>query len=372
MKHLLLASASIVAFAGAASAEVTFGGEATLGYNDTDNTWAGNNDLGDEYGFYYDADLNVTLSQELDNGLTASATFGLQIDEDTLDNASDNEVFSSDYLLSLTAGEAGGLYFGDIEFSPVAHWKSAGVMIADGFSEQDGENVLRGDVNYGNIKASFSTPVEGDTTAQFGFAVAGDFGTYNAVLAYQEEGEIFDEAGDDYNRNEILALSAGTTFAGATARLGYATTDYVNGQSQDSLGVSVTYPVGALALTGAIVSEDGDRADGTTWQVKGAYKADGYSITADYQDRADSGVRWAIEGGYDLKNGLNVYAGLLGRDAWASNAYYVAGEYDLGKGAKLIASYADADETNNGYLVDDEVGARAYQNGTTLELSFKF
>ncbi len=63
MKRILLTSTALVAFAGAAAADVTWSGTAGLGYND---------DIDD--GFYVDGDLDVTMSQELDNGVTVSGT----------------------------------------------------------------------------------------------------------------------------------------------------------------------------------------------------------------------------------------------------------------------------------------------------------
>ncbi len=56
MKQLLLASASVFAFAGAAAAEVTFAGTATLGYNDDDILAISD----DNVGFYWDATVAVT------------------------------------------------------------------------------------------------------------------------------------------------------------------------------------------------------------------------------------------------------------------------------------------------------------------------
>ena len=80
MKRILLASASIVAFAGAASAEITFNGEASLGYNDTEAESDGTTGGDEDRGFYWDAELGITMSQELDNGLVAAATVGLLAD----------------------------------------------------------------------------------------------------------------------------------------------------------------------------------------------------------------------------------------------------------------------------------------------------
>ncbi len=60
----------------------------------------------------------------------------------------------------------------------------------------------------------------------------------------------------------------------------------------------------------------------------------------------------------------------LDRENWTGDAFYVAGEYDLGSGAMLLVSYAEANDA--GFAGDDEVGAPEYQVGTTVEVSFKF
>ena len=87
MKSILLASVSVVAFAGAAAAEVTFGGSATLGYNDTV-----------EDNFYWSGNLAVTMSQELNNGLTAGVTF----DGDVADNNRGQAYTTGGFTLSLS------------------------------------------------------------------------------------------------------------------------------------------------------------------------------------------------------------------------------------------------------------------------------
>ncbi|ADO43890.1 porin [Ketogulonicigenium vulgare] len=389
MKRILLASAALTAFAGAAAAEISFNGDARLGYNDT----AIEND-----GFYWRLRMNIAASQELDNGLT----FGGSVRFDLIDNGyiSDPALDTNNLKLFLEAGELGGLYFGDYEFSAVDAWKAAGPMFADGFSEQDGEKTLRGDINYGNVAVSVSTPISSTTgndnasesqLGQWNFAASTTFGAFDVVFAYQGEGDddYFAEAalGDDINPNEIIGLSVGTTFAGASVRLAYATTDYkVAGTTQSSLGLTATYPLGPVALTGWVIFEDGDVSDAMDedlfYGARVAYAANGFSISADYGERLANNLsiggrdaRLAVEGGYDLGNGINLKAGYLSRDSWSigsGEAYYVGGTYDLGAGATLLVSYADADDTSAGYLSDDEVGAPAYQNGATIEVSFKF
>ncbi len=150
MKSILLTTTALVAFAGAAVADghtsVSFGGDAKLGYNDTINASDDN-----DFGFYWEADLNVKMSATLDNGLTAAAKFEFDI----VDETNGQEAFSDAYVLSLTSDTA-GLYVGDTSFAAETRWVSAGDMESDGFSEQDGENVIRGDVAVAGIEASVS------------------------------------------------------------------------------------------------------------------------------------------------------------------------------------------------------------------------
>ncbi len=379
MKSILLASAAAFAFAGAAAAEVAFSGEATLGYNDSPTFDVGGVDTiyGND-GFYWDANLAVALSQALDNGLTATASFDFDFADGDLGRALE----SGGLVLSLTT-EAGGLFFGDTAFAAETHWSPTGSMLADGFSEADGETVLRGDVNYGDISASVSYVLQDadggdapDDVDQLSVGVSGAVGGITFGLAYQEESE----AGVDYNpeaengdfsADEIFGVFVGTTFAGATVKLAYASNETTE---EDSLGVSASYPVGPVTLSGWYVVESGDSDNAVGVRV--AYADGPFALVANYEDRGNyttgNEYRWNVEGSYDTGLGVVVYAGVLEREPWDGEAFYVAGEYDLGGGATLLVSYADADDATPGYLDDDEVGAREYQNGTTVEVSFAF
>jgi len=99
------------------------------------------------------------------------------------------------------------------------------------------------------------------------------------------------------------------------------------------------------------------------WDVSAKY-AEG-AITATV--KTDESEDWAIEGTYDMGNGLTVAAGL----ADAGDDMYVGGTYDLGGGASLLVSYADdSDADEEG--ADNDIGAQDYQVGTTVAVSFKF
>jgi outer membrane protein OmpU len=343
MKRILLASASIVAFAGAAAAEITFSGEATLGYNDTDNVAVSD----DAVGFYWDASVDVTMSKALDNGLTASASFGLNVVEDNLGE----DVASSDYVLSLTSDTA-GLYFGNTEFAAVTHWTSAGDMEADGFSEEDGETVLRGDITYGGVNASVSYAVDGENLEQLSLGADATFGTIAVAFGYQESTDWTGGSGD-FNNSEVMGISVGTSFGGADVRLAYAQDDI-----QDTIAVKVSYPFGPVTVGASFASES--VAD-DFWEVSADYASGAIAVNVNY----DSNEDWELTGSYDVGNGITAYAGVVD----AGDDMYVAGSVALGEGATLLVSYVDTGDTAN---ADDEVGPNDYQEGATVELGFSF
>jgi outer membrane protein OmpU len=357
MKNILLASTALVAFAGAAFAEghtgISFSGSAELGYNTSDVP-------NENEGFYSDLDLVAGFAAELDNGLTAAASLNL----DNLDTGTNTEN-GFDYTLSLTS-ETAGLYYGDTSFAAENHWASAGDMESDGFSEADGEVVLRGDVTFGDVSASISYALADaadasntiDDLTQLSVGVSADLGTFNVALAYQEETLETYTGNGDFTANEVLGLSVGTTFGGADVRLAYA-----EDNNSDSLGVKASMPFGPVVGTVYFVSESvGDDNMGINF----AYSNGPVAASLDVQD--DQGVsKIGLEGSYDIGNGMMVFAGYLTADA-TEDRFYVAGNYDLGSGASVLVSFASDDDNFDG----DEIGAGEYQEGTTVELTFAF
>lgn len=413
MKSILLATASILAFAGAAAAEVTFGGSATLGYNLDDDDEDNDGDLdgedcGDgvpdpdedgydcEEGFFWEADLAVTMSQELNNGLTAAATFGLNITEDG--NAGDEEItVDNNFLLSLTA-ETGGLFFGDTEFAAEKHWDGVSSMDADRFSEQDGEVVLRGDFVYQGIDASLSyvvadddgdQPEDGDLD-QLSIGAAATFGAFNMTAAYQEESQVADDfltdddiddgdydptSNDDFSVSQVFGVSAGSTFGGADFTVAYANDMTLN---DTSLGVEASYPFGPVVLGAYYVVENDDESDydlgnedlensfGVSAEytsgpifVRAFYEVDGDGNTTDDDGETDSenDSDFGVEATYAVDEALTIKAGYID-----STEGYIGAEYDLGGGATAIVSYAE----------QDEEGTPEYEEGITVALNLAF
>jgi outer membrane protein OmpU len=395
MKSILLATASILAFAGAAAADVTFGGDAKLGFNIDNGDEPRDDGLFDGgEGFFWEANLGVTLSQELNNGLTAAASFTLNIADN--DDGSDVDV-DNDFLLSLTA-ETGGLFLGDTAFAAESHWDPAGNMQADDFSEQDGEIVLRGDFAYSGVEASVSGIVgdddndrPNDDLDQLSVGAEATVGRFTMSMGYQEESEVLDAgyvsedpegydpfSNDDFDASEVFGISVGTTFGGADVQLAYATNQTLN---DDSLGFEVSYPFGPVTLGAYYVIENDDESDilgddgneglGNSYGISADYASGPLTVSAFYEIEDDGDDVDAVDGtsdqdedddfgvevGYDVGNGLELYAGFLDEDG-----NYVGAEYDLGNGAQMIASYAD----------QDEEGAREYEAGTTLQVVFQF
>ncbi|SEL13506.1 porin [Pacificibacter marinus] len=365
MKNILLSSAAIVAFAGAAAAEVSFSGTATLGYND-------------EYadGVYSDVDLDITMSQELDNGWTASLTYGVELEN--FEAGTDTDFTTDDNLTVSLSNGTYALTFGDTEYAAKEYWSGVSEMDEDRFSEVDGEDVLKVSGMFGGIEAGISTGVDTDTgdTYQTSVGVKGEIGAVSFSAAYQEEtdGTVLGTSADavangDYSDYEVLALSVGTSFAGADVTVAYAQSTLL-GAKEDSTGIEVSYPVGDVTLGAFYVSES---ALDDNYGMSVAYAANSIEGKVYYKSLNGSD-EFGLGASYDLNNGLVLSAGYIDGDSTTDDdfATYVTAEYDLGGGASLFASYADQTNVGGGDDIDTVVGGYELKDGATVALSFKF
>jgi len=440
MKSILLATASILAFAGAAAAEVTFGGSASLGYNldDEDENDNGVVDSADcdgadeddgydcEQGFFWEVDLGVTFSQELNNGLTAAATFGVNILDENGDDSGDLNV-DDDFLLSLTA-ETGGLFLGDTEFAAEKHWNGITNADADRFSEQDDEVTLRGDFTYQGIDASVSYVLadedgdqpENNGLDQLSIGAAATFGAFNMTVAYQEESEIAEDeldgglddstpcvdgpdvdlvceplgagdtpafvdatvsdynptSNDDFSVSRVFGVSAGSTFSGADFNVAYANDMTLN---DTSLGVEASYPFGPVTLGAYYVIENDDSSDfdpgnedlENAFGLTADYESGPLTVEAFWEINDDDGNTTDDDGETDDDNDSDfgveaVYAvdeTLTIKAGYIdSTEGYIGAEYDLGGGANVVVSYAEQDEEGN----------PEYEEGITVALNLAF
>ena len=383
MKSILLTTTALVAFAGAAVADghagISFSGNTEFGYNDNEPSaaaLANPNFNDDEQGFYWNTDVDVTMSAALDNGLTASTSFEIDIVGDPMNSMA----LASDEWVASLESENAGLFIGDTAFAAETLWVSAGDMESDNFSEQDGENVIRGDVSVAGVDASISYVITDAAQAyvadshtgaedvdQLSLGLAGEFGMFSVAVAYQDAadagfGAAAIAANGDFYADEVFGISAGVAVAGADITVAYASNETLD---ENSTGIKVAYPFGPVTATAYYVSED-DAAGEDNYGVKVAYSAGAVAVTADYQD--DQGTeKWSLDGSFDVGNGMTVYAGVENQNE-ADEDYYVAASYDLGGGAEVLVSYAEDDDGDR----EDEVGANDYQAGTTVEVSFSF
>jgi hypothetical protein len=399
---ILLATTAIVAFAGAAAAEghsgVSFAGDASLGYND---------DISD--GFFWDSKIIAGFSSTLDNGLTASASFDINIADD--DDADD--VAFDDYTLSLTS-EMGGLYYGVTAFAAESLWQSAGDMASDSFSEYDNDIALRGELTFGSVTAAVSTVIEDtdgleatDDATQLSVAAVADLGTFTVGFAYQEESGTFDQTtttttnnvtnsgpgtntvvpttttttaavagGGDLVADEVLGLFVSTTVSGFDVTLAYAEqTDAGTNATSSSVGLEVGYTMGDITLGAYFVSEDlATSTEDESYGVSVGYASGPIALAAYFNTDLGSD-EFAVQGSYDLGNGLVMTAGMIDGDSLTDNdfANFIVADYDLGGGASVMASFAEGNNATSDASDDiDTFGGYELKAGTTVELSFAF
>lgn len=409
MKRILLASASIVAFAGAAAAQepvaVSFGGSAELGFNDEE-----------ENGFFYEADLDVTFAAPLDNGLTAQVTFTIPVAADSLSTDNDLEG-TEDFVLSIASPDFGGLFFGDVKTAAEVHWDPGFAMASDAFSEQDNETVLRGDGVFGGFEASASALIadpQGDIPGdrdvgddddiddfldQIAVGASGSFGAFTMNLAYQEESDIliadpevedrFDTDNDDWSVDQVLAIAAGTTFGGADVKFAFArrefnydnpsrqnadgTPDFVIGENGEQLdtttsyGVLVRYPFGPVTAVASYTFEPDFEEN--SFLVGADYESGPIAVSTYYESEIGD-EEFGVEAVYSPSETTTYAIGYIedidneDREDITDQdeGFYVQARQGIGAGAYVEASYSEFTDAG-----PDEV-----REGTTVLVGFEF
>ncbi len=403
MKRILLASASIVAFAGAAAAQddlptgIIFGGDASLGFNDNFNDE-------EETGFFYEANLAVTFRTVLDNGLVAESTFTIPVADTNL--GTDLGV-DDDFVLGLSLDGVGGLFLGDVLFAG-EEFTFSSMQSAD-FSEQDGETVLRGEGTLAGFTVAGSALIldeDGDEPGERDFgtedneqdfvdqiSVSGDGNIGNLALsfAYQDESDIiggeddettveidegdsvedrFDTTNDDFNSDSQFGLAAGLAFRGADVLLGYGRNLSgidANGDGEEtetqSYGIQVSYPFGPVTGTVEYVIEDEDEYDTAySYNFAVAYETDRAIFEAEYGEEVGE-EEYDIKIGYAFTDVTSLQAGYNDDDKG-----FAAIRQGFGAGAFVEMSYAEVEDAGFGNedFVDD------IREGTTLKVGLEF
>jgi outer membrane protein OmpU len=411
MKSILLTSTALVAFAGAAMAEahedstpngVTWGADGEFGYNEEV-----------EGGFYFDGGLAVSTNAGMNMGLTAGVTLDVDLGfseaaetatvaagkgDGSFDNISIN---GSDFVV-FVEGQGAALYIGDTATASEKTWSGTTNLQNDGFLEVDDVNdgadkgdfvdgVIRGDMTYGPVTGSVSFLMTNGTGTNDDFdsidgmqvGAVSTFGAYTFGVTYQDgvsdrlinatdsssstdgiTGVTTAVAANPGTIAEVVGLFGSTTFAGANVKVAYAQN---LDTEADSTGLQLDYPFGPVTAT-VFYSFESDTDD--NYGVAASYANGPVAASAYYHDGTDQEI--GLEGSYETGMGLTAYAGYIQNDGDSdATEAYVAGVYDLGGGASLVAAYGDAGDTYKG--ANDEIGNSFEVNeGTTVAISFKF
>ncbi len=318
MKKTLLTTTAIVAFAGAASAEVSLTGSAEMGIFNADsyNTTTGVVTSG-ETQFHSDIEVKFHLSGETDNGLT----FGAVVDLDeatTAGNPADDggsSVFISGSFGTLTLGDTDGAL--DWALTEAGNVGNPGSLADDETSHlgyngsyldgvYDGQ-ILRYDNTFGDFGVAISAEMD-DTGAQdTGYAIGLKYNldlggsTIGLGLGYQQatvtaapdpfsvRGQSGAAVGDDL---EAIGVSANAEFGGGF-KAGLAYTRFsgpATVNDVDHIGLGLGYSTGALSM----------HANWGQYDIDTVGKYKGYGLAV----------------GYDLGGGASVLAGYShGEDA---------------------------------------------------------
>jgi outer membrane protein OmpU len=282
MKNILLTSTALVAFAGAAAADVAITGYAEMGL-------VGGDDVATTQ-FFTDIDVTFTMSGQTDNGLT----FGAAVDLDEagkLGDTDDNNgtaIFISGGFGTLTLGDTDGALDwamtdignignpGSINDDETSHAAYIGSYL-DGF--YDGQ-ILRYNYSFGDFGVAVSVEQDDNGNVSDGFAVGfkysmdmggvgidfglgyqevalnstqdldalglsvvGNFGDFSAGINYVEfSSDDISEEGD------YLGFGVGYSANGLSIHANYAEIDVTSGDDIDGFGLAVAYDLGGGAV----------------------------------------------------------------------------------------------------------------------------
>jgi hypothetical protein len=308
MKHVLFTTTALVALSGAAMADVTWSGSASLGYNDGTGTLA--------EGINTDIDLDVTMSNA--GGYSASITAAMEGDG----AITGSDVAISTPVVSINYGEV-------VEAANSAYTDTDGLtgLGSDEFTSADGSGAaVLVSASTGGMSVGFSDDATIDGSAS-SFGISGDLGGVSFGIGSK---------GDDWG------ISASGSAMGGSISVASEEVDGTAGT-----GVSVTLPLGEMSMT--VSATDGD-----FWGASVSTALAGATISAgtDSNDDTQFGLATTIAGGFGLA-----------ADFDTDNGTELALSYSLSDSATLTVSYnEDLDEDD-----DDDNNA-----GTEAKLAFTF
>jgi len=308
MKHVLFTTTALVALSGAAMADVTWSGSASLGYNDGTGVMA--------EGINTDIDLDVSMSNA--GGYSASISAAMEGGE----AITGEDIAITTPVVSIHYGEV-------VEAANSAYSDTDGLsgLGSDEFTSEDGSGAaVLISASTGGMSVGFSDDATVDGSGS-SFGISGDLGGVSFGIGSK---------GDDWG------ISASGSAMGGTISVA---SEEVEDES--ATGVSLTMPLGDMSLT--VSATDGD-----FWGASVSTALAGATISAgtDSNDDTQFGLSTTIAGGFGLA-----------ADFDTDNGTELALTYSLSDSATLSVSYnEDLDEDD-----DDD-----YEPGTEAKLAFTF
>ena len=296
MKKVLFATTALVAFAGAAAADVAVTGSAEMGVVGGD---------GMQTQFHTDIDVTFTMTGETDGGITFGAA--VDLDEstiaDTAGGGSTNGAFGNDAddggVAIFISGDFGTLTMGDTDGAFDAALQEVAVgagTIADNETAHGGYNGNAGfDGDYDGQILSYSYSFSGFTI--IGSVEIDDTGVGDAIYGI----------GGRYT----FDFSGGS----ATVGIGYQNRPGLFGNDGNLFGVSADVNLDAGVRVVVNYSEgdtDLGGVDETHFAIGGSYTFDAFTIAANYgmyEEGANEDSGYGLAAQYDLGGGLTAHLG---------------------------------------------------------------
>ena len=361
MKSILLTSTALVAFAGAAAADISFSGEASFSYNS------------DSGNFTSDTAITASGSTALDNGYTATASITFDGEDDSLshgditvasDTASITYNVGGDAVAASHLGDPvgkmdTGVLGWDAEKNLFADEDNVeedtrisasatfgGVTIRGSIPDEDGEYALGVATDLGGMSADFGI-ITDDEDSGFGVKVSGSAGgaDYTVAIASDSDG------------NSANGLTVATTAGGVDLTLDAGNGGWEAGASMPLGGASVGFTYDDANYWTASVETSLDAVElgltvdsNSDWDLTASYDAGDMTFGFATDENSD----WSVDATYDLGNGVTAGAGTD-----SDSDSYAEVSYDLGAGASAGVVWAN--------FSDDD-----YDYGTTVSVSFSF
>jgi hypothetical protein len=308
MKHVLFTTTALVALSGAAMADVTWSGSASLGYNDGTGVMA--------EGINTDIDLDVSMSNA--GGYSASISAAME---------GGGAITGEDIAITTPVVS---IHYGEVvEAANSAYSDTDGLsgLGSDEFTSADGSGAaVLISASTGGMSVGFSDDATVDGSGS-SFGISGDLGGVSFGIGSK---------GDDWGISASGSAMGGSISVASEEVVGTSAT-----------GVSLTMPLADMSLT--VSATDGD-----FWGASVSTALAGATISAgtDSNDDTQFGLSTTIAGGFGLA-----------ADFDTDNGTELALTYALSDSATLSVSYnEDLDEDD-----DDD-----YEPGTEAKLAFTF